>query len=109
MESSTINNQQNTQENLQTNKLEQELFGEQWLAHSLKKAYVAKDVKCIKSFNLIDPRILKQPSLKKAFLWVIDNTCGFSNKFLISGDFNEQMRVLRSLYRKPVHVKEAYK
>lgn len=120
MENSDLDNQkQNKQERLEikeqinlstnNNKIERVLFGEQWLADSLKEAYSGKGAKFIEFFNLIDPRILRQPSLKKAFLWIKDNTYGFISDLLISSELNEQMRILSSIYRKPAHPKEAYK
>lgn len=112
----------NSQENLQNKeqmnfclknecKNEKILFGEKWLAYSLMKAKTQKDLKFIESFNLIDPRILQQPSLKQAFLHVIDNSCAFIEDFLIYDNFDEQMRTLRCIYMKAVQTKmnESYK
>ena len=92
-------------------KNEKVLYGEKWLAFSLIKAKTQKDPKFIELFNLIDPVILHQPSLKQAFFHVINNSSGFIEDSLIYDNFNEQMRALSCIYRKPVQIKmkEAYK
>lgn len=104
-------NQENLQIKEQMNlcKNEKVLFGEKWLAYSLLKAKTQKDIKFIESFNLIDPRILQQPSLKGAFFHVINNSFGFIEDSLIYENYKEQMRALSCIYRKPVKMKEAYK
>ena len=107
LDQKTENNQENLQTKQQMNlclneaKNEKLLFGEKWLAYSLIKAKTQKDIKFIESNNLIDPRILQQPSLKEAFFYVINNSFGFIEDSLIYDNFNEQMRALSRIYKLP--------